>query len=78
MKDLEVLLCAQELVVVLSRLLLSLQDFILLRLDDLLELQLLIHDQFHVLLLACELGLEAGDRGRAGVLVGVLLESLGL
>lgn len=62
-QDLEVLLGAQELVVVLRRLVPSLQDLALLGLDDLLQLYLLVHDQLHVLLQASELGLEAGDGG---------------
>lgn len=77
-QDLEVLLGAQELVVVLGGLVLSREHLALLRLDDLLQLYLLVHYQFHVLLEPSELGLETGDGGSAGVLLAVLLESFSL
>ena len=77
-EDLEVFLGAQKLVVVVSGLLLCVEDFGLLALDDLLQLDLLVDDELHVLLETSELGLKAGDGGATCVLLAMLLEGLSL
>lgn len=61
MKDLEVLLGAEQLVVVVSCFLLCLQDLILLGLDDLLQLCFLAHHKFQVVFGAVHLCLETVD-----------------
>lgn len=77
-KDLEILLGTQELVVEVLGLFLSLNDLCLLGLYHLLELSLLDHDEVVIALLAGELGLEPRQCGTRGLAISLGLHTIRL